>query len=260
MDVQKRAALRNKVNFLYDFQRLRIQTSGRTNNPTAQTNLDEADKAFFAEVGVDLDKVEKRIEKEVILLVREHGLWGAYLLGVKGVAEKTAGVLISSIDIHRSNTPSALWLYSGLGVVPHVKCSKCGHESWQNKGVCQKTKDKKSICGAVTVPIGNERGIQRLVKGERSGFNKWLKTKLLGVIGPNFLKTNSPYRKYYDDYKTRLEGQGWGKTLKHRHNAAIRYMVKMFLVDLWQAWRKLEGLPVREAYAVEYLGKHAKNP
>lgn len=41
----------------------------------------------------------------------------------------------------------------------------------------------------------------------------------------------------------------------HRHNAAIRKMMKQFLIDLYVEWRMIEGLPVREPYAEEYLGK-----
>jgi hypothetical protein len=48
----------------------------------------------------------------------------------------------------------------------------------------------------------------------------------------------------------------WKEAKKaHRHRAAMRYMLKMFLKDLYVAWRKIEGLEVREPYAVEYLGK-----
>ena len=38
---------------------------------------------------------------------------------------------------------------------------------------------------------------------------------------------------------------------------AVRYMVKRFLVDLYVAWRKLEGLPVASEYSEGKLGiKH----
>lgn len=257
MDQQKSfSALRHKIAFLYDSQRLRIQAAGRINNPKAKVELAESDKIFLAGISQDLDTIEKSVEKDVAKIVRQHPLWGNFLINIKGIGEKSAGVIISSADIHKSNTPSALWLYAGLGVVPHVKCSKCGHESWHNKGVCQKVVKTNKICGAQTVPIGEEKGIQRPIKGEKIGYNKWLKTKLLGVIAPNFLKCASSYRKYYDDYKNRLENMSWGRSKKHRHNAAMRYMTKMFLLDLWKAWRELEGLPVREPYAIEYLNKH----
>ena len=32
-------------------------------------------------------------------------------------------------------------------------------------------------------------------------------------------------------------------------------MVKMFLLGLWQEWRKLKGLPIVEPYAEAYLGR-----
>lgn len=40
----------------------------------------------------------------------------------------------------------------------------------------------------------------------------------------------------------------------HRDKAAKRYMIKMFIKDLYVIWRTIEGLPVREPYQVEYLG------
>jgi hypothetical protein len=55
------------------------------------------------------------------------------------------------------------------------------------------------------------------------------------------------------------EGTGgpapWGASKAHRHAAANRYMVKMFLQELWGNWRELEGLEVRPPYAEEYLGR-----
>lgn len=51
------------------------------------------------------------------------------------------------------------------------------------------------------------------------------------------------------------EGIGpWGKSDAHRHLAAMRVMVKAFLVDLYTEWRKLEGLPVVAPYAEAKLG------
>lgn len=38
----------------------------------------------------------------------------------------------------------------------------------------------------------------------------------------------------------------------------MRYMVKMFLRDLYVAWRTLENLPIAETYQEAKLGKHHK--
>lgn len=96
-------------------------------------------------------------------------------------------------------------------------------------------------------------------------FNPFLKTKLVGVLGASFLRAgDSPYAKIYYDYKHRMEShakygvhndkkkddEGHIVTSKlRRHNMAIRYMIKMFLIDLYKAWRELEGLEVAPPYS-----------
>jgi hypothetical protein len=103
-------------------------------------------------------------------------------------------------------------------------------------------------------------GKDRLKKGEKAPFNKWLRTKMCGVLGSSFLKCNSPYRKIYDDEKHRLENEvGWKEeSALHRHRAATRKMIKQFLKDLYTNWRTIENLPVRKPYQEEYLG-HTHN-
>jgi len=72
---------------------------------------------------------------------------------------------------------------------------------------------------------------------------------------------------FYYPYKNRLENSSrevkHGKFMVpwkdvsngHRDAAAKRYMIKMFLQDLYVAWRNIAGLPTRVPYAEEYLGK-----
>jgi hypothetical protein len=95
-------------------------------------------------------------------------------------------------------------------------------------------------------------------KGQKLPFNRWLKTKMVGVAATNLLRSGSPYRKFYDDYKHRITCAGRGVSDGHRHRMALRYMIKMFLLDVWREWRAAEGLDVRAPYQEEYLGhKHA---
>ena len=58
---------------------------------------------------------------------------------------------------------------------------------------------------------------------------------------------------------TNCDGTGgpapWGKSKAHRHNAAMRVMVKAFLLELYKQWRPLEGLPVVPPYAEAVLGR-----
>ena len=81
------------------------------------------------------------------------------------------------------------------------------------------------------------------------------------MLASSFLRAgDNTYSKIYNDYKTRLEHHEnhKEKTKGHRHNMAMRYMVKRFLVDLYAAWRPLEGLAVAPEYSEAKLGKKHK--
>lgn len=88
-------------------------------------------------------------------------------------------------------------------------------------------------------------------------FRPFLKTKLMGVLADAFLRAGeNKYEQEYRNYKNRIENmpQWKDKSKGHRHQAAKRYAVKRFLVDLYVAWRQLEGLPVSEEYSAGKLG------
>lgn len=67
---------------------------------------------------------------------------------------------------------------------------------------------------------------------------------------------SSPYQLAYTQYKARISSdpRHKDKTDMHRHNMAVRYMVKRFLADLYVKWRTLEGLPVAPTYEEAKLG------
>lgn len=261
--------LRRAVRFFYDLQKLRIQTSNRSgiNHVTKSlVELTEEDKKFLDSTGNGLEVLEKQALKEVQRVLKGVPIYERWLKQQKGIGPTLSGVLISEIDIARCSTPSALWRYCGLAVDPATGRA------------------------------------ERRVKGEKAKFSPWLKSKLLRVMGDCLIKANSPYKKFYNDYKHRKEntivpvcmgckGEGkarvedvegkpdpitrkratkkvkcencggtggpapWGASKMHRHNAALRVLVKAFLLDLWTKWRELEGLPVTEPYAVAVLGR-----
>jgi hypothetical protein len=39
-------------------------------------------------------------------------------------------------------------------------------------------------------------------------------------------------------------------------NMAVKYATKVFLSHVWEQWRLIEGLPIRQPYAIEKLGHH----
>lgn len=227
--------IRNSIKTLtrvyYDYQGERMALDGRlglTKDGDAKKGAPEKDMAMLAVLLERRDQVfafEEVTGKELAKLVHTHPLWKAFLSQVKGCGESVAAVIISEFDINKAPTVSNLWSFAGLAP-----------------------------------------GKDRKVKGQKCPYNQFLRAKLCGVLGSSFLKCSSPYRQYYDDMKHRLESADWGTASKnptdkkrpkagHQHKAATRYMIKMFLRDLYVAWRTIEGLPVREPYQEEYLGK-----
>ena len=181
-------------------------------------------------------------------LVSEFPIWTHFLEGVRGVGPAMAGVIISEIDIHKAEYPSSLWAYAGLDVVQVTD---------ENTGEIRGEGRSRRAAHLIDLEYLDKDGNTATRKSIT--YNPWLKTKLMGVLGTIFVKQpadKSPYRKAYDDYKFRLANHPkWAERSKgHRHQAAIRYAVKRFLVDLYRVWRELENLPVAPEYAEAKLG------
>lgn len=108
----------------------------------------------------------------------------------------------------------------------------------------------------IMVTYTDKYGVEKEKKS--IGYNPFLKTKLIGVLGTSFLRAgkDAKYAAIYYDYKNRQANRPDCQELRPviLHRRAIRYAVKMFLSDLWYAWRELEGLPTGDPYEVAKLG------
>lgn len=197
---------------------------------------------------VALEKRENEHFARLKNVLGEFAIWREFLEGVRGVGPAMAGVLISEFDIHRARYPSSMWAYAGYDVAG----DGAGRSRRKEHLVDREYKDKN---GKDATRVGIT-------------FNPWLKTKL-HVLAELFIKMRTdPYRKVYDDYKHRMEShERWGikndgvvvdgkivTTKGRRHAQAMRYMIKMFLIDLYAAWREIEGLPVSKPYHEAKLG------
>ena len=189
---------------------------------------------------VDILTSEERHFRNLGNVLLDYPVFTEFLDGVKGVGPAMAGVIISEIDITKAKYPSSLSAYAGLDVA--------------SDGF-GRSKRKEHL---IDVEYEDKDGKKRIKKSIT--FNPFLKTKLLGVLGPSFLKQGPEgYADIYYGYKNRLEcsPKHQEKSKGHRHNMAIRYMIKMFLIDLHGVWRMIEGLPATEPYSEAKLGlKH----
>lgn len=302
---EKRLALLQAVRFMYDIQKERIQSGNRAGPQAAhaQAKLDPKQAHFMKHAAERLELLELDAGREIKRLLADHPIYDHWLSKQKGCGPLMSAVLIAHIDIKKAAMASQIVAVCGLAV-REASCQAC-------KGAGRLGDHNDAVSCQVCDGSGKTMQADRMRKGEKTRYNPWLKSKVLAVLGSSFIKANSPWRKFYDDYKARLEnrkvkvcmlchgsgefkrkvsakapsdapafahedrddeiearpdgkcpvcdGRGgdcpWGRSQKHRHQAAIRYMVKMFLQQLYQEWRTLENLPVRKPYAEEYLGR-----
>ena len=192
-----------------------------------------------------LERDEAKHFRQLGKVLDEYKIYTHFLKGVRGIGPAMAGVIVSEIDIQKAKYSSSIWKYAGLDVAQ------------DGKG---RSRKKEHL---IDTEYTNKDGEVKIKKG--ISFNPFLKTKLVGVLGSSFLRVgfkDNPYRAIYDNYKNRLENNPnhTEKTKGHRHNMAIRYMVKMFIIDLYKVWRKIEGLEVHAPYSEAKLGlKHGRD-
>ena len=236
--------------------RLGLKADGTEQNLTEGTarafRIDDSE--MFKSVADACRSQESEIEKMLKKVLKRFPIYTDYLEGVKGVGTIAAGWIIGEFDIHKATTVSKLWQFAGL-----------------NPGMVKGKKRVEDEDGNVTfVETGEMIRGDKLTPGHVAPFNQNLRTALVGVLADGFIKQQNYYcMEFYYPYKARLEQEEntvthigkekqWKEVSKgHRDRAAKRYMIKMFLKDLYVAWREIEGLPVRASYQEEYLGhKH----
>ena len=163
---------------------------------------------------IELEVMEASHFKRLKSILKGYPLWTEFLEGVKGIGPAMGGVILSEIDISQAQYPSSLWKYAGLDVAKDGRGRSRKKEHLVEKGY---TDADGKPCTTVGIT-----------------FNPFLKTKLMGVLGGSFLKAKSPYTEVYYGYRTRLENhpEHQEKTKGHRHNMAMRYMIKRLLADL----------------------------
>ena len=178
---------------------------------------------------MDMDKLEQQHQRRVKSIIKEFPLWQAFLKHVKGVGPLLGGVILSEIDISKAKYPSSLWAYAGFDVAE------------DGKG---RSRRKEHLREVEYVNKDGETATRNSLT-----YNPLLKTKLV-LLGESFLRSSrdrsEQYAAIYYNCKQRLElHETYKDTSKgHRHRMAVRYSVKMFLIDLYNHWRKLEGLYV----------------
>jgi hypothetical protein len=272
MDEQaRRQRLRHSVRYFYDMQKLRIQCGNRAGPQGADAiaELDEYAKEFMDHQSIGLKSLEKEALKEVKRLLKGLPIYETWLKNQKGCGPTLSGVIATEVAMLLPRTPEDV---EALEEDPEWALeSKTDQEMLFRKAlpatrtrrifvrdnvlvedVCPTISALWSYSGLAVDPATGKA--KRRKRGVQCNWNTFLQTKLVGVLGPCLLKANSPWREHYDNKKHQRESANWGTSKLHRHNDAVRYMIKMFLAGLWNHWRDLEGLPKPAPYAEAKLG------
>lgn len=225
--------MKNLIKTYYQIQDLRI---GIDNNLRAveQGKSKAGEVPLMKTLSAFLKDTEKEIIKVAKKSLKEERIYSEWLAKVKGIGPTLATGLIAEINnIERFETISKLWAYSGLHVAEDGK-------------------------------------VVKRRRGEKANWNTNLK-RTSWLVGEAFVKGGGAYRELYDKFRaeydkkwktpkdcgsTGCKNKGKGKCMDgHRHAAAKRKTVKVFLAHLYMKWREIEGLPVREPFIIG-KGKH----
>jgi hypothetical protein len=194
----------------------------------------------------DMLETEKKHVEMLEVLLEAIPFYNKYFKNIRGVGPMMAGVLISEINIYKAKYSSSIHMYAGLDVVK------------DKDGIGKGRTNKKEHL--IKKKYINKDGEEK--EKDSITYNPFLKTKLMGVLAGSFIRLdNIHYRKIYDDYKNRLQNRSELKdhSKLHINNMSKRYMIKQFLNDLHENWRKAENLPVYNPYEVEKLGHRPHN-
>ena len=197
-----------------------------------------------------------------------HPAW-SWIATVKGVGHLLAARLLSRLDVERAKTPSAFWAYCGLATIPGLafRCATCGlevayplgydpngpHQRRSGTGVCAGSLTRLAVDTPVRVAP------RRSALGGRTRYDARARESCY-LVGMSMLRCGSDYRAFYDAERARLASSRPGWTPKRCHLYALRKMEKVFLRELWIAWRRAVGLPVVAPYypRAEEASAHTK--
>ena len=272
MDLIVKEMITQQVRFLYDVQRLRI-ASGQRALKLPEQRLSTRDQKYFKWLNETLDDMETKTTQMVGRNLKGIPIWDEWLSGVKGVGPRMGGLLVAETHIEKCDTISKLWAWYGLAVKDgkaqvRIKGAKANFNPWRKSKVLKilgesliKQGDKyyELYCNyknrketQMVNPCMCCNGTGKAKRTEEHQDGNEVVTFDTDVVEYVKVKTETKLVTCWN-----CNGTGgpapWGCSKMHRHNAAMRYMVKQFLADLWIAWRHLEGLPITQSYAQRFM-------
>jgi len=251
--------LRNLVDIYYDFQEQRKQTQARIGASKRKGSLTDDELSIYGITTIFENALsfEKDIERLLRKQIKNYALHNQYLVKITGIDVLLSAGLIAYIDdIEKYQHPSSLHQYSGYG--GNSFCPNCKKPTFIIKKY-HTGKTAKMLQPFLKCPVCNnitEFTIQKKISGYQINWSPRLR-QVAWKVGRSFVMSSPnrcKYRKLYDKIKKKERRKNPDHTDSHIVNIAMRKTVKIFLVHLWQTWRRQEGLETTEPYSKQLLG------
>jgi hypothetical protein len=172
------------VRSFYDTQKLRLAVANRQPKKGAapELQLDPVTLAFNRAQIKGLQALEKDAERHVAAVVKGHHMW-PWLSDIIGVGPMISALCLVELNPYKAKHASSFKSFAGLGVVHALACSDCGATS---KSDTDEVGDFCRECSPGRLML--KGSCQKPKKGQRLPYNKFLKTKMLGVLGTGIVK------------------------------------------------------------------------
>jgi len=219
---------------LWDAQQQRVAAGNRV-AAMERDGMDGYTDAAYAAVEL-YRKIEKGIDRELTMRVKQHFMAG-WVKEQRGIGLPGFGRLLGVTgDIGRFPTVSKLWKYLGLHVVD-------GHAPKREKGVSWTHTDCRFSHLLGCKPDCKTDHHPACVPGGVGTAYAPQGRVICHQIGESIVKVggDEPYRVAYDTKKAYYEAERPEWTQARRHNAAMRYAVKLLVKNLWREWHKRAG-------------------
>lgn len=192
------------------------------------------------DVAEEAKKIEESYRKLMLKWIEGEPMYQRWLKHIKGLGPVLAAGLLYYIDMNKVKHASSLWKYAGLAPVDgHTEKSFHGQKIDYNPKF-------KVLCWKIA-----DSFIKQRTQPYRELYDVEKERELKRHEDPNYLE------KVWDPVKKEWVLGKCKNPKLHSHMRAMRKMIKRFLVDYYEKWREIHGLPPDEPYAVGILG-HTK--
>lgn len=232
--------------------------------------------------------------KNIETIIDQFPIWTKYLLHVRGIGPTLAAVLISKFDIYKARYVTSMWAYAGLGVMEYDQDGNYdGRGTGRYKehlvekeyvksdggitnthGISFNSWLKTKLIGVLYDCLIKQNAFYRTLSNNyksrltNSPFHNSIIRRepngdLVRVFPSGQIYTgDKPIPKFVIDKFERdpslMEYEQYSKS--HKFNMAKRYTVKIFIKDLYEAWKQIEGLKKEDPYGETHQGlqKHTE--